>query len=68
MRMEDVREMAKALGVKSARMKKTELIRAIQTAEGNFPCFGTASGYCDQSGCAFRDDCLGPLQSQEGEA
>lgn len=68
MRMEDVREMAKALGVKSARLKKTELIRAIQTAEGNFPCFGTASGYCDQSDCAFRDDCLGQLQGQEGEA
>lgn len=68
MRMEDIREMAKALGVRSARMKKTELIRAVQIAEGNFPCFATASGYCDQLGCAFREDCLSSLQGQEGEA
>lgn len=68
MRMEEIREMAKALGVKAAKMKKTELIRAVQAAEGNFQCFGTATGYCDQYGCAFRDDCLGPWQGQEGEA
>ncbi|MBI5345069.1 MAG: SAP domain-containing protein, partial [Deltaproteobacteria bacterium] len=34
------------------------LVRAIQTKEGNFPCFGTAEVYCDQLNCSFRDDCL----------
>lgn len=58
MRMIDVREKAKKMGLKTSRMKKEDIIRAIQTAEGNFPCFGTASAYCDQEGCCWQDDCL----------
>jgi len=58
MQMEKVREKAKKLGLKTAKMKKQELIRAIQSAEGNFPCFGTAEGHCDQSGCCWIEDCV----------
>jgi hypothetical protein len=40
-------------------MKKENLIRSIQLAEGNFPCFGTATaGLCDQTNCLWRVDCL----------
>lgn len=39
-------------------LKKVEMIRAIQRAEGNFDCFGTASNYCDQLSSLFRQDCL----------
>jgi hypothetical protein len=53
-----VRQVAKELGVKTARMKKEEIIRKIQETEGNFPCFGTAEEYCDQFDCRWRDDCL----------
>ena len=59
MRMDEVRIKAKELGLKTAKMKKEDLIRAVQAAEGNFPCFGTADGACDQSGCCWLDDCLG---------
>ena len=38
--------------------EKDNLVHAIQTAEGNFPCFGTAKDYCDQLVCCFRDNCL----------
>ena len=59
MRMDEVREKAKKLGIKTGRMKKEDLIRAVQAAEGNFACFGTASdGTCDQIGCCWSDDCL----------
>ncbi len=58
MQMEKVRERAKKLGLKSGRMKKEDLIRAIQEAEGNFPCFGSADEFCDQSACCWRTDCL----------
>ena len=59
MRIGMVRAIAKSKGVNSARMKKGEIIRSIQTAEGNFPCFGTAAdGICDQGGCLWRQDCL----------
>jgi len=50
--------MAKELGIKTTGLKKVEMIKAIQRAEGNFDCFGTASNYCDQMSCLFRQDCL----------
>jgi hypothetical protein len=50
---------ARQLGVKpKLGMKKEVLIRSIQTAEGNFPCFGTAKDSCDQMSCSWRGDCL----------
>ncbi len=58
MKLDEVRKRAKALGVKTAHMKKVDLIRQIQRAEGNFDCFGTAKDYCDQRNCCFREDCL----------
>lgn len=59
MKSKELKEKARQLGVKSKiGMKKEVLIRAIQTAEGNFPCFGTAKDYCDQMSCSWRGDCL----------
>lgn len=58
MKMTEVREKAKALGLKTARMTKVDLIRKIQTEEGNFPCFQTARDFCDQFVCCWRDDCF----------
>ena len=49
---------AKNLGIDPGKMKKTELIHAIQKTEGFSPCFGTANGYCPQDACCFRDDRL----------
>lgn len=59
MELKELKEKARQLGVKpKTGMKKEFLIRAIQTAESNFPCFGTAKDYCDQMTCSWRDDCL----------
>ena len=61
MKMQEIRSIAKEMGVKSARMSKGEIIRAIQEAEGNFPCFGTArDGFCDREDCMWKADCLPP--------
>lgn len=55
----DLKKKAKKLSIQAGTMNKTQLIRAIQTAEGNFPCFKTAAdNTCDQQGCAWREDCL----------
>ena len=63
MKMKDVRERAKALGLKNTfGLSKAELIRRIQKAEGNFDCFGTATDYCDQPECCFKEDCLKPSE------
>lgn len=58
MNVQEVREMAKELGVSPGKMKKPELIRSIQAKEGNFPCFQSAADNCDQLSCRWRNDCL----------
>ncbi len=58
MKMQEVREMAKKLGLKTGGMKKVDLIRAIQSEEGNTPCYQTEVGSCDQTDCCWRDGCL----------
>jgi hypothetical protein len=60
--MQEVRAKAKALNLKNTfGLSKMELIQMIQRAEGNFDCFGSATDYCDQYRCCFREDCLRPL-------
>ena len=59
MKFEEIRVIAKSMDIKTARMRKADIIRAIQQAEGNFACFGTVvDGCCDQRECAWREDCL----------
>ncbi|NWG04220.1 MAG: hypothetical protein HXY44_15310 [Syntrophaceae bacterium] len=59
MKLNEIKEKAKALRIKvMATAKKSDLIRQIQKAEGNFDCFGKAIDYCDQWSCCFREDCL----------
>ena len=61
MKMQDIRTMAKNLKVNSVGKTKPDLIREIQAAEGNYPCFGTvADSNCDQFACCFRPICLEP--------
>lgn len=59
MKMQEVRRKAKDLGINSFGKTKAELIREIQRKEGNFDCFGSAQGSCDQVECCFREACLG---------
>ncbi len=57
--MKVVKNIAKKHGIKTEKMKKADMIRAIQRAEGNFDCFGSAlSGECSQAECLWRKDCL----------
>lgn len=58
MTLADIKARAKGLGIKAGSKKKVELIHAIQLAEGNFDCFGTAVSSCDQQDCCFLKDCL----------
>lgn len=58
MKITQIREIAKDMGLKAGKMKKADMIRAIQVAEGNYPCFGSAVDYCDQADCMWREDCM----------
>ena len=42
MNMQEIRERAKYFGIKTARMSKVNLVKAIQLSEGNFSCFASA--------------------------
>ena len=46
MTMGEIKDKAKNLGITPGFMKKTELIRSIQSAEGNTACYGTTNGTC----------------------
>jgi len=58
MKMQEAKEIAKKWGIKTANMKKADIIRAIQQAEGNCDCYSTGkAGGCGQSICLWREDC-----------
>lgn len=59
MQMQEIRNIAKSLGIKTSRLSKVDLVRQIQITEGNFECFATAvEGECDRVDCVWRDDCF----------
>jgi len=64
--MKEIRKMARQLGVNSTRMRKGDLIRTIQLAEGNYDCYGTATEEeCDQEECLWREDCFRDSVAEE---
>jgi len=59
MTVKDVRAKAKEMGIQLGnKMKKADMIRTIQIAEGNTPCFQTGVTSCDQVNCCWRSDCM----------
>ncbi len=58
MKLEEIKGIAKQHDFKVGKMKKAELVRAIQSAEGNDPCFATTrASECGQPECLWRSDC-----------
>ncbi len=58
MTVKELQKKARTLSIKPDGLKKAQLIRVIQRAEGNLECFGAAIESCDQADCLFRKDCL----------
>ena len=58
MTMPEIRAKARELGLSPGRMKKADLVRAIQVAEHNTPCYGTSRGDCPYVDCCFRAGCF----------
>ena len=59
MNMKEIRVIAKTLGVKPLKQKKSDLIKSIQLQEGNFDCFASAQQQvCSQPSCLWRKDCF----------
>jgi len=60
MNLSTVKERARQIQLSGiSKMRKPELIRAIQTKEGNPPCFGADWRFdCRREDCCWREDCL----------
>ncbi len=58
MTMLQVQKKAKKLDISPGKMKKTELIHAIQQAENCTPCYSTSDGNCQYTDCCFMVDCV----------
>lgn len=59
MKVQEIRAIAKQMGVGTAKMGKTEIIRLIQKAEDNPECFGCGGAEtCPQMDCLWMKDCL----------
>ena len=53
-----IKTIAKKMGLQVNKMKKTDMVRYIQSAEGNTPCFQSGLTSCDQQNCCWRSDCM----------
>jgi hypothetical protein len=63
--MNKIRNIAKEKGVAPGKMGRTDLIRAIQRAEGYSDCFATTHvNKCDQPNCLWRVDCKAEVMAQ----
>lgn len=59
MKLEEIKEIAKKHDIKAGKLKKAELVRTIQLAEGNTVCFETGqAAECGQTECLWRTDCI----------
>lgn len=59
MKLDQIREIAKQHNIKAGKMKKADLVRAIQLAENNEICFETGQAdSCGQADCLWREDCV----------
>ena len=58
MTVKEIQGIAEKMGLKANKMKKAELVRMIQKAEQNTPCFQTHTiSTCGQENCLWLSDC-----------
>ena len=58
MKLDEIKEIAKQHNIKVGKLKKAELVKAIQQVEGNEACFATGqASECGQMACLWREDC-----------
>ncbi len=59
MKFNAIKKIAKSMNIKTYKMKKIDIIHAIQHKENNIECYGTDRvEICNEDSCAWRVDCL----------
>jgi hypothetical protein len=68
MRFQEIQKMAKGMDINTYRMKKTDIIQAIQRKEENIDCYGTDRvDHCEEQACYWRSDCLTSNSSRKAK-
>jgi hypothetical protein len=58
MKIEEIKSIAQQHSIKVSKLNKSELVQAIQRAEGNEQCFESGNATtCGQGGCRWREIC-----------
>ena len=57
MKLNEIKDKARCLGIKPGKLTKVDLIHSIQHAENNQACYGQSDGNCIFTDCCFIDDC-----------
>jgi hypothetical protein len=66
MKVHKIREIARKMGIDAGGKTKTDLVRAIQKAEGYQPCFASPQVYkCSQDQCMWRRDCAQEVHEED---
>ena len=66
MNFNEIKRMAKGMGINTRGMKKTDVIRSIQRAENNIECYGTQRvDMCDEDACLWKNDCISLDQTRK---
>lgn len=59
MKIQEIRKIAKRMGLETTGKDKAVVVREIQRREGNLVCFATSRVlHCGEKSCLWRDDCL----------
>ena len=64
MKTKEIRKRAEAFDLKLKSKNKTQMIRAIQEAEGNPQCFRSGLEHCEHVDCCWLEECI-PQQFAE---
>ncbi len=66
MNFNELKKMAKVMGINTYRVKKPDIIRSIQRVENNIQCFDTQRvEYCREHVCLWRNDCVKRNQDRQ---
>lgn len=68
MTIDQIKEKAASLGIKTHNLPLAQFVRDIQLAEGHKVCFDRSGGQCSEMECPFRDHCLKTATSSAAQA
>ena len=68
MKFQEIQKIAKKMNINTYRMKKADIVQAIQKKENNIECYGTNRvEYCGEEQCSWRSDCIASNMNKQAK-